>query len=226
MWEHFFGIGLVDPVDDMRDENPATHPELLDDLGRGLVAAKFDLKFLIRAITLSKAYQRTSEMTDKLQEDVRLFARMPLKGLTAEQVWDSLVTAVAYKEPPGPNRGFQLNNARQEFIAKFSNPVDRKTEFTTSILQALSLMNGKFIADATSLDRSETLMAVLDSPFMDTKQKLATLYLAALGRPMRPKEISRLVPYVNGGGPSRNPNKALADVFWVLLNSSEFILNH
>src|SRR5262249_14975446 len=147
----------------------------------------------------------------KLQEDVRLFARMPLKGLTPEQVWDSLVTAVAYKEAPGPNRGARMNNARQEFIAKFNKPVDRRTEFQTSILQALSLMNGQFIAAATSLDRSETLAAVLDSPFMDPKQKLDTLYLAALGRPMHSKEPSRLVPYVNGGGPSRNSNKALAD---------------
>src|SRR5690348_5819674 len=48
MWEHFFGVGLVDPVDDFREENPAIHPELVDDLARGLIVAKFDLKFLIR----------------------------------------------------------------------------------------------------------------------------------------------------------------------------------
>jgi hypothetical protein len=87
-------------------------------------------------------------------------------------------------------------------------------------------MNGKFIGDATSLDRSETLAAVIDSPFMDTRQKLDTLYLSALARPMRGSEAVRLIPYVSSGGPSRNPKKALADVFWVLLNSSEFILNH
>jgi hypothetical protein len=228
MWEHFFGIGLVDPVDDFREENPASHPQLLDDLAQAFVAHKFDLKFLIRAITASQTYQRSSTMTDDSQEDIRAFARMPLKGLTPEQVFDSLATAVGYR---GDTRapagfGFRVNTTRGEILNKFTNPVDRRTEYQTSILQALALMNGKFISDATSLARSETLAAVIDSPFMDTRQKLDTLYLAALARPMRGSEAARLIPYVSGGGPSREPNKALADVFWVLLNSSEFILNH
>jgi hypothetical protein len=228
MWEHFFGVGLVDPVDDFREENPASHPELLDDLANGLTGHDFDLKFLIRAITLSQTYQRTSMVTHRSQEDLRSFARMPLKGLSPEQVFDSLATAVGYRGDARPQFGFGFgfNTPRGEILAKFTNPVDRRTEYQTSILQALALMNGKFIADATSLDRSETLAAVLDSPFMDTRQKLDTLYLAAVGRPMRGSEAARLIPYAAGGGPSRDPKKALADVFWVLLNSSEFILNH
>jgi hypothetical protein len=228
MWEHFFGIGLVDPVDDARDENPASHPELLNDLARGLVEHKFDLKFLIRAITSSATYQRTATVTHNSQElDLRSFARMPLKGLTPEQIFDSLATAVGYRgDVTGRQFGFNINSPRGEIMTKFANPVDRRTEWQTTILQALSLMNGKFIADATSLERSETLAAVMDSPFMDTQQKLDTLYMAALGRPMRGSEAGRLVPYVTSGGPSRDSKKALCDVFWVLLNSSEFILNH
>src|SRR5262249_11043955 len=97
MWEHFFGIGLVDPVDDFRDENPASHPELIAALAKGLVEHNFDLKFLIRAITSSSAYQRSSVMTDNSQDDIRSFARMPLKGLSPEQIFDSLATAVGYK---------------------------------------------------------------------------------------------------------------------------------
>jgi hypothetical protein len=230
MWEHFFGIGLVDPVDDMREENPPSHPELLDDLARGLAEHRFDLRFLIRAITASDTYQRTSTVTHKShEEDIRLFARMPLKGLTPEQVFDSLAAAVGYRgNVTGQQFGFRvgLNTPRGEILSKFANPVDRRTEWQTSILQALALMNGRFISDATSLDRSETLAAIVDSPFMDTQQRLDTLYLAALSRPMRGSEAARLIPYVQAGGPSRNSNKALADVFWVLLNSSEFILNH
>ena len=229
MWEHFFGIGLVDPVDDMRDENPASHPELLDDLAKGLVDHGFDLQFLIRAITASQAYQRTSAVTHASQEDLRLFARMPLKGLTPEQIFDSLATAVGYRgEITGQQFGFRFgaNTPRGEILSKFANPVDRRTEWQTSILQALALMNGRFVADATSLNRSETLAAVVDSPFMDVRQKLDTLYLSALARPMRGSEASRLIPYVQSGGPSRHSDKALSDVFWVLLNSSEFILNH
>ena len=87
-------------------------------------------------------------------------------------------------------------------------------------------MNGRFISDATSLSRSETLAGVIDFPGTDTRQRLDTQYLAALSRPMRGSEAGRLIPYVNGGGPSRNPNEALADVFWLLLNSSEFCVNH
>jgi len=230
MWEHFFGIGLVDPVDDMRDENPPSHPKLLDDLAKALAEHKFDLKFLIRAITASETYQRTSTVTHKShEEDIRLFARMPLKGLSPEQVFDSLAMAVGYRgEVSGQQFGFRvgLNTPRGEIMSKFANPVDRRTEWQTSILQALALMNGKFVADATSLQRSETLAAIIDSPFMDTRQKLDTLYLSALSRPMRGSEAARLIPYVKSGGPSRDSNKALSDVFWVLLNSSEFILNH
>jgi hypothetical protein len=227
MWEHFFGVGLVDPVDDFREENPASHPELLDDLAKGFVKSGFDLKFLIRAITASQAYQRSSEMTDASQEDLRSFARMPLKGLTSEQVFDSLATAVGYRGDMQMRRlGFVNTGTRADIMSRFANPVDRRTEHQTSILQALALMNGRFVADATSLERSETLAALIDFPAMDTKQKLDTLFLSALGRPMRGSEAGRLIGYVEGGGPSRNPSRALADVFWVLLNSSEFILNH
>ena len=60
MWAHFFGTGLIDPVEERGDENPPSHPELLDELARQFAAHEFDLKFLIRAITASQAYQLTS----------------------------------------------------------------------------------------------------------------------------------------------------------------------
>ncbi len=228
MWEHFFGIGLVDPVDDFRDENPPSHPAVVDDLAKAFADNGFDMKFLIRAITASETYQRTSTQTHASQEDLRLFARVPLKGLSPEQVFDSLATAVGYRgDSRNVNRDFfGRGGARSEILARFTNPVDKKTEFQTSILQALALMNGRFISDATSLSKSETLAAVIDMPTMGTREKLDTLFLAALSRPMRGSEAGRFVAYVNGGGPTKDPKKALADVFWVLLNSSEFILNH
>src|SRR5207253_142828 len=57
LWGHFFGIGLVDPVDDLTEANPPSHPELLDELASAFAAHQFDIKFLIRAILLSNAYQ-------------------------------------------------------------------------------------------------------------------------------------------------------------------------
>jgi hypothetical protein len=228
MWGHFFGLGIIDPVDDFGESNPPSHPELLDELGRAVVKHRFDLKFLIRAITASRTYQRTSRMTDPSQEDLRLFTRMPLKGLSPEQIFDSLAIATGYRGPQrNPQFGFNpFGGPRGEFLTKFANSSDKRTEFQTSILQALALMNGAFLADATSLDRSETLAGLLDAPFMDNRQKLDALYLAALARPMRDQEAQRLLPYVTRGGPSGDKRRALADVFWALLNSSEFILNH
>jgi hypothetical protein len=219
LWAHFFGLGLVDPVDEVGDDNPPSHPELLDELAGQLAGHRFDAQFLIRAITASRTYQLASTQSHPSQEDPRLFARMPLKGLTPEQLFDSLAVATGSRQSqPGP--------ASAEFLAKFASAGDRRTEQPTSILQALALMNGPFVADATSLDRGETLAALLDAPFLDERQKLDALFLASLSRPMRPAEASRLVNYVARGGPGGNPKKALADVFWALLNSSEFFLNH
>ena len=87
-------------------------------------------------------------------------------------------------------------------------------------------MNGSFIAEATSLDRSRTLAAVADFPALGTADRIEALYLASLGRRPRPGEQTRLVAYVDGGGASKDSRQALADVFWALLNSSEFLLNH
>lgn len=228
MWGHFFGLGIIDPVDDFGEANPPSHPELLDELGRAIVEHRFDLQFLIRAITASRTYQRTSRITDSSQDDLHLFCRMPLKGLSPEQIFDSLAIATGYRGAPVAPGNFNRfdGGVRAQFLIKFANSSDKRTEYHTSILQALALMNGKLIADATSLERSETLAALLDAPFLETRQRLDALYLAALARPMREREAERLVPYINRGGPSGDPRRAFADVFWALLNSSEFILNH
>jgi Protein of unknown function (DUF1553) len=152
---------------------------------------------------------------------------MPLKGLSPEQIFDSLAVATGYRGTPvAPGNFNRFDGVRSEFLIKFANSSDKRTEHQTSILQALALMNGKFVADATSLERSETLAALLDAPFLDTRQRLDALYLAALSRPMREREAQRLVPYINHGGPSGDQRRAFTDVFWALLNSSEFILNH
>jgi hypothetical protein len=227
LWGHFFGLGIIDPVDDFGEANPPSHPELLDELGRALVQNRFDLQYLIRAITATRTYQRTSRLTDSSQDDLHLFCRMPLKGLSAEQIFDSLAIATGHRGTPlAPGNFTIFDGTRAAFLTKFANSSDKRTEYHTSILQALALMNGQFVADATSLERSETLAALLDAPFLDTRQRLDALYLAALSRPMREREAQRLVPYINRGGPSGDSRRAFADVFWALLNSSEFILNH
>jgi Protein of unknown function (DUF1549)/Protein of unknown function (DUF1553) len=231
LWAHFFGLGINDPVDDEpSEENPCSHPELLALLTEQFVAHNFEVKYLLRAITLSKTYQRTSVVSDASQNEPRLFARMAVKGMTPEQLFDSLALATGYKESRGnPNvrfvGDFGPTNARAEFLQRFATQ-DKKTETQTSILQALAMMNGKFIGDATSISRSNALSGVLDFPYASNAERIEALYLAALSRLPRPTEASRMLEYVNSGGPRRDSSAALADVFWVLLNSSEFMLNH
>jgi hypothetical protein len=227
LWAHFFGIGLVEPVDDLSEQNPPSHPELLQELADQLVGSGYDQKFLIRAITCSQAYQRTSATAPGSQTDPRAFARMAVRGLTPEQLFDSLAQATGYRDKTsGEMSPFPgANSPRGLFLARFANQ-DKRTEFQTSILQALALMNGKFIDDATSIEQSETLAAVVDAPFLDAPQRIETLYLAVLSRKPRADEAARFEKYVSAGGPKHDSKAALGDVFWALLNSAEFMLNH
>ncbi|HEX5271333.1 MAG TPA: DUF1549 and DUF1553 domain-containing protein [Gemmataceae bacterium] len=226
MWAHFFGLGIVEPVDDFNDENKPSHPEILDELAREFAAHDFDFKFLVRAVTLTKAYQLTSAATEPSQEDPRQFARVLVKGLTPEQLYDSIVQATGYRDPtPANQRLYDFQSPRAVFVSKFAAQ-EKRTEYHTSIPQALALMNSQLMADVTSLSRSETLSAVTEAPFLDTGAKVEALFLASLSREPRPEELGRLVKYVNDGGAAKNKKKALADVFWALLNSPEFILNH
>jgi hypothetical protein len=237
MWATFFGTGLVDPFDDMVGGDRApSHPELLDELAWQFADHHFDLKFLIRAIVGSRAYQLSSVRTDPGQDDPHLFARVAVKGMTGEQLFDSLAEATGYQDGGNGNVPVFFNDrsARGEFLAKFSNHSDKVTEVQTSILQALTLMNGRVMGDVTSPERSETLAAVLDAPFLDPRGRVETLYLAALARRPRPQEVERAERYLTsavekGAAPAdreRREKQAVADVFWALLNSSEFILNH
>jgi hypothetical protein len=226
VWAYFFGTGLVEPVDDLRDDNPASHPELLDELAGQFAAHKFDFKFLIRAITASRAYQCASDADSATPDDPRLFARMPLRGLSPEQIFDSLSTATGLREKRAGRRFFfQDDTLRAEFLKQFAS-TDKRTEFQTSILQSLMLMNGKLTEQVTSPQRSATLAAIVDSPFLGPDEKVETLFLAALARPPRADERERFGRYVRGGGVRGDAGAALGDVFWVLLNSPEFLLNH
>jgi hypothetical protein len=217
LWAYFFGIGLVEPVDDLSDQNPASHPELLKELAHQFAAHGFDLQFLARAITGSQTYQLSSAAAEGSQVDPRLFSRMAVRGLSPEQLFDSLTQALG-----SPDAG----RFKAEFLNRFRGATEKRTETQVSILQALALMNGKFVADATSLERSDTLAAVADAPFLTPQERIETLYLAALTRKPSPEERAPLVDYITKGGPQHDPGRALADVFWALLNSGEFLLNH
>jgi hypothetical protein len=229
VWAQFFGVGLVDPVDDFGPHNPPSHPELLDDLAGAFAESGFDERFLVRALTRTAAYGRTSRASSAAQDDPRSFARMNVKGLSPEQLFDSLALATGYREPvpraARPAFGWDKDSPRGRFVAKFGGGSQR-TDRQTSILQALALMNGDWLARQTDPDRGEALRAVADAPFLDDAGRVEALYLATLSRPPRPEELRRLTAYVGSGGPAGDRRRALGDVFWALLNCNEFLLNH
>jgi hypothetical protein len=238
LWGYFFGMGLLDPVDEMvGGTRSPSHPELLDALARDFAAHRFDVKYLIRAITASRAYQLSSaaskDQNGGTADDPTLFARMPLRGLTAEQIFDSVAVATGYRDSGNDDNYLSSifggqRSARAEFLTRFGNQTERATEAQTSILQALSLMNGKVVAAATSLEDSETLAAVVGAPFVTAEERIETLYLAALSRKPQAEEVKRAVGFVRDADKRRkgSSKEALADVFWALLNCPEFIVNH
>jgi len=198
---------------------------LLDELAYQFAAHKFDLRYLMRAITSSEAYQRTSASSDASQDDPRLFARMAVRGLSPDQLFDSLLMAAQQETwPPALNQGAGgPNNPRAEFRRKFASVKDNQTETQTETLQALYLMNSKFIQDAVERHGGALHTITSAGPQVLMTRRLEELYLITLSRRPRPSEMDRLLKYVQQGGSATD---ALADIFWALLNSAEFRMNH
>jgi hypothetical protein len=227
IWAYFLGAGLVRQLDEAGEESTASHAVLLEELARAFIAHKYDVKFLMRVITSSRTYQRTSAVEHPSHQDTRLLPRMPLRGLSPEQLFDSLAVATELpgteSEDPRTNF-FGPPSPRARFLARFPAQ-DPNSDYQTSILHALYLMNSDLVALQTSVPRNRTL-ATLAEQRTSTARKLESLYLVVLSRKPHREESERFVKYIEAGGPASEPKKALEDVFWVLLNSPEFLLNH
>ena len=228
VWSHLFGRGLVEPFDDFSGSNPATHPEVLDLLAAAFVENGFDLKFLLRTIASTHAYQLSSAMDDESQTSPDLYSRMNVKGLTANQIADSVAQATgSYQRFQSVNRfAVQSQGNQAELTEMFKNDANSPIDRETSILQALAMMNGQFIASVTDLLQSRTLSAIADFPGDSNAERIENLFIVTLSRKPTTQEMKRFGEYVDSGGPEKDSRKALADVFWALLNSSEFLFNH
>lgn len=221
-WAHFFGRGFVNPIDDMHEGNPASHPELLKEMARHFAASGFDLKDLIRGICNSQAYQRTSKPTDANKTDVH-FSHMSLKPMTPEQLYDSLTAVLGATGEGKAGNGKQaggkrpVGNARTQFVNFFrADESAIATDYNAGIPQALRLMN------APQLNRGG---ALLDSAKSATpEQIIERLYLGTLARRPAAPENERMLAYVQKH--KGEERKAYSDILWALLNSSEFVLNH
>jgi hypothetical protein len=224
VWAMLFGAGLVHPIDDFHDQNPASHPESFDELSQAFAATNYDFDSLFRVLCHTKAYQRTSVWTSTEVPDHRVYARMATKGLSADQAWDSLSLAVGWTTTTKDRDAdaSDQQTGRRRFLEQFT-PRSWPADPETSISQALSMMNGGLLSRATHIDQSPTLIAATETPGWTDDERVTTLYLASLGRPPQQLELEKLRQYL-----SRSSDHAgrYEDIFWMLLNSSEFRLNH
>lgn len=230
VWETFMGTGLVDPVDDFNADNEPSHPELLDELARQFAEHDFDVTYLTRAIVLSKTYQLTSVQSDESQQDPRLFARMAVRGMSAQQLFDSLMLATGQRDDQARIPQFDAFGSSQlpesDLLSRFPDQ-DRRTETQTSILLALSFMNGKVIADATSPSKNKNLKRIAEAAqSVSRERRVAELYMISLSRKPTDEETKRCVDYIEKAAKKGNEKEAYSDIFWALLNSGEFFLNH
>jgi hypothetical protein len=226
-WAHLFGRGLIEPVDDLSDQNPPSHPELFRELTEHFIRTEFNLRELIRTLASTRAYQRTSRTPGDTVLPQELFANMAIKTLSAEQLYDCLARALMQEpgqEGPFAARG-AFNPRRLAFAAQMQMRGQNPTEYEAGVLQALTLLNGAQVDAASSLEQS-ALLAGLEAPWFDDEQRVETLFLATLCRVPSGSERSRFVEHVSRGGVSGNAREALSDVLWALLNSAEFAMNH
>lgn len=230
IWALLFGRGIVDPVDDFGQHNSPSHPELLNELSDYFSETGFDMHRLIRTLARTKAYQRSSKSSPGAEERPELFARMAIKNLTADQLYDCLAEATRRLEPvsalPTPTTGFRsIDQKRQAFLTKFAAPGQAPTEYSSGIPHALSLMNGQLVREATDLAKSDILIA-LNAPFFTDEQRVDVLFMSTLSRLPHADERTKFIAYVKQGGAEDHRKEAIGDILWALLNSAEFVLNH
>jgi hypothetical protein len=222
-WWRLLGRGIVQPVDDMHEANPPTHPELLDLLARRFVESGFDLKYMTRAIVLSRAYQRTSRPDgaaekQATEKQAALFGRMSIKVLSAGQLYDSLETIFG---PPVKVAGVDAREgARAEFTQFFDDGGDPDpTAYRRGIPHLLRQMNsGQFAG--RNLDALAGRLATPGRPPQDVTSEL---FLTMLSRRPTEDEQRRVTKYLAGSDSAQSGWRELA---WMLMMTSEFSLNH
>jgi hypothetical protein len=223
-WYQLYGRGIVNPVDDMHDDNAASHPELLATLTEQFKLNGFDMKYLIRSICMSQAYQRSSvSSADAASIDPELYSRREIRVMAPEQMYDSL--AVVLGPAPKGDGGFAKfgkkggpATPRAAFINFFRVEDANPLQYQNGIPQALRLMNSPFT------NRAEAIAADITKDTKAPAEAIERIYLTALSRRPNQAEMERLTAYVNR--PAATPRVAYGDILWALLNSSEFVLNH
>ncbi|MBI5772592.1 MAG: DUF1549 domain-containing protein [Verrucomicrobia bacterium] len=238
VWFHLMGRGLVDPLDDMRSTNPATHPALLDALAKDFVGHKFDVRHLIRVVMASRTYQLASEPNATNADDEVNYSHNVVRRLTAEQLLDAAAevtqTKLELKGVPDGGRAAQMpfpkddkrvgKNAEERFLAVFGKPprllpseCERNNE--TAMRQAFQLISGETINDMVSA--KDNRLGKLLNAGQGSREIVEELYWASLNRAPAKAELEKSVAYAET---AKDKRKALEDVLWALLNAKDFLL--
>ena len=232
IWFHLTGKGIVDPVDDFRESNPASNDELLTALAREFVGSGYDLRHLIRTVMRSRTYQLSAVPNETNKDDTRYFSHATTKLLTAEQLLDALcdVTGVPEKFPglPAGTRAVQLpdGEVNHPFLKAFGQPArelacECERESDGNLGQALQLINGPTVNEKVR-NPANRLGALLAAKAPEA-EILAELYTAAMARPPYPDETAIALAHV---AKAKDKRKAWEDVLWAILNTREFLFRH
>jgi hypothetical protein len=258
MWGHFLGRGFYDPVDDMRAVNTPTMPELLDKIAADFVAHDFDIKHLVRTICATEAYQLAASANAKPDPENTYWTRFHLVPLGPEELLNALLRATDL-ESSAKKAGVQNMDAlRLQLVRQYAflfdvDETDDVPDYSGTVTQALSLLNGQLVGQGARAIPGSTLDDVLAKPG-DDASKIDALVMRVLSRKPTDAERAKWVTYVQiaektpkatipppkRGGPGAGPlgrlgnrvppvdarRAAYEDVMWALLNSSEFVFNH
>jgi hypothetical protein len=247
VWAAFFGIGIVDPVDDLRASNPASNEPLLAALSEHLVDCDYDLKALMREILRSETYQRTSITVPENEGETRYFSHYYPRRMMAEVLYDaiSVVTDVPgdfnkvqlrdgstqkTEFYPKGTRALQLyDSAVASYFLKAFGRNDREIACECersnqpSMVQVLHLSNGETVNDKLAMDDSR-VNRLIDQKLSD-RQIIEDAYLRCLSRFPSDDERQPL-EQVFAETPAGEKKTAIEDLFWALMTSREFLFQH
>lgn len=235
-WAHFFGRGIVDPLDDMRVTNPPSNPELLDALADDLVQAKYSLKHLIRSICNSKTYQLNATPNEFNKHDKQSYARYYPKRMSAEVLFDAVsqVTGTEAQFPGIPKDRFAPNRAMmlpdESFASYFLDVFGRPQRLSAcecervseaNLAQTLHLLNSDEVQGklASRTGRVEILMK--DS--RSDQERVEELFMWCWGR--KPNEAQLKLAMENIDKHSDRKRDAYENILWALINSKAFVFN-
>jgi hypothetical protein len=231
VWAHFFGLGIVEPVDDIRVSNPASNPELFQALGARLTSYNYDFKQLVRDICNSHSYQRSSQANASNEEDGKNFSHSRIRRIPAENLLDCLTQVTELQEKfqglPLGSRAVQIADGQTSnyFLSSFGRSLRQTAcagEATTepTLSQALHMINGDTLT--RKIGESKRLQKLLDAG-QQPMQVVESIYVACLCRKPTTEESQKLAAIVAA---ESNPRSAVDDILWAVLNSREFLFNH